>query len=258
MNYYPHHISDFNNATRHLSRIERSLYRDMLDIYYDTEAPLPLDVVKLSRKLIAISTEESTAVEQVLNEFFKKTDAGWYNGRCEEVIFEYHKNISAKSAAGKASAAKREETRLLELNKKATAVEQVLNDRGTGAQLTSNQEPVTSNQKPKEKTFSSDSDEFRLSKMLFSFIEKRNPKNKEPNMQSWARNIDLMLRVDGRLPEDIERVIRWCQADNFWQNNILSTGKLREKFDALMLKAGGAVQTKQTKVMSASGVQYEF
>jgi hypothetical protein len=123
---------------------------------------------------------------------------------------------------------------------------------------TSNQEPVTSNQKPKEKTFSSDSDEFRLSKMLFSFIEKRNPKNKEPNMQTWARNVDLMMRVDGRLPEDIERVIRWCQADNFWQNNILSTGKLREKFDALMLKAGGSVQTKQTKVVSASGVQYEF
>jgi uncharacterized protein YdaU (DUF1376 family) len=131
----------------------------MLDIYYDTEAPLPLDVVKLSRKLIAISTEESTAVEQVLNEFFKKTDAGWYNGRCEEVIFEYHKNISAKSAAGKASAAKREEIRLLELNKKATAVEQVLNDRGTGAQLTSNQEPVTSNQEEKKKDLSSKPDD---------------------------------------------------------------------------------------------------
>ncbi|MCY3212700.1 DUF1376 domain-containing protein, partial [Acinetobacter baumannii] len=27
MNYYQHHIGDFNNATRHLSLIERAIYR---------------------------------------------------------------------------------------------------------------------------------------------------------------------------------------------------------------------------------------
>ena len=37
MNYYQHHIGDFNNATRHLSLIERAIYRDLLDMYYDTE-----------------------------------------------------------------------------------------------------------------------------------------------------------------------------------------------------------------------------
>ena len=29
MNFYQHHIGDFNNATRHLTRLERSIYRDL-------------------------------------------------------------------------------------------------------------------------------------------------------------------------------------------------------------------------------------
>ena len=77
MNYYPHHIGDFNSATRHLTRIERSVYRDVIELYYDTEAPLCGDVDKLCRLLIARSDEEQAAVVQVLSEFFVDTDQGW-------------------------------------------------------------------------------------------------------------------------------------------------------------------------------------
>jgi hypothetical protein len=45
-----------------------------------------------------------------------------------------------------------------------------------------------------------------------------------------------MIRLDNRAPESIEAVIRWCQADTFWQNNILSGAKLREQYDQLDLK----------------------
>ena len=69
MNYYPHHIGDFNNATKHLTRIERSIYRDLLELYYDTEQPLTLDQKSLCRKIIARSDEEVTGVEQVLAYF---------------------------------------------------------------------------------------------------------------------------------------------------------------------------------------------
>lgn len=56
------------------------------------------------------------------------------------------------------------------------------------------------------------------------------------NMQTWAKEIDRMIRLDKRTPEDIEAVIRFSQRDKFWQSNILSTGKLREKFPQLFLK----------------------
>jgi uncharacterized protein YdaU (DUF1376 family) len=153
MNYYPHHIGDFNNATRHLTRVERSIYRDLIDLYYDTEQPLSLDVQWLARKILARSAEESAAVQQVLSEFFDETASGWYHDRCEVEIAEYRKTISSKSAAGKASAAKREAERLerlANLNGVPTTDEHVLNGCSTGIQLTSNQEPepVTNKEPP--------------------------------------------------------------------------------------------------------------
>jgi uncharacterized protein YdaU (DUF1376 family) len=84
--------------------------------------------------------------------------------------------------------------------------------------------------------FSEDSDEIRLSKLLFSKIQLKDPKAKVPKFDKWAREIDLMIRIDKRTVEEIELLINWCQEDNFWCKNILSTGKLREKFTQLLLK----------------------
>lgn len=53
MNHYPHHIGDFNTATMHLTFVERALYRELLDLYYDTEKPLMADVGKLARRVRA-------------------------------------------------------------------------------------------------------------------------------------------------------------------------------------------------------------
>lgn len=146
MNYYPHHIGDFNSATRHLSRVERSIYRDMIEMYYDSEQALPLDRAALCRKLMARSEEESTAVEQVLNEFFTETEQGWINGRCDKEIEAYHKKLKDKSAAGKASAearaASKEASKPASNKDSSTGVQQVLTACST------NQEPRTNNHKP--------------------------------------------------------------------------------------------------------------
>jgi hypothetical protein len=82
----------------------------------------------------------------------------------------------------------------------------------------------------------SNSIEVRLSELLFEKIISRNPNHKKPNLQIWAKDVDRMIRIDHRTPEEIRAVIEWCQVDTFWQNNILSTAKLRSKFDQLRLK----------------------
>lgn len=142
MNYYQHHIGDFDKATRHLTRIERSVYRDLIELYYDTEQPLTLDRAALCRKILARTNEEVTAVEQTLNEFFTETATGWYHERCESEIERYHNSTSQKAQAGKASALKRAAKRHEALNGNKTPVEQPLNERAT------NQEPITINQEP--------------------------------------------------------------------------------------------------------------
>ncbi len=78
--------------------------------------------------------------------------------------------------------------------------------------------------------------ELRLSKLLLGLIMLRYPGFKKPDLKIWSQHIDKMIRLDKRKVGDIEAVIKWCQSDSFWNNNILSTKKLRDKFDQLYLK----------------------
>lgn len=103
---------------------------------------------------------------------------------------------------------------------------------------------------PNLKPFCLTSDEVRLSELLFNFILKRNPEYKKPNLTAWAVEINKMFKLDNRNLEDIEKVINWCQNDIFWQNNILSTKKLRQKYDQLLLK----MQQKGGKNGNSSGI----
>lgn len=143
VNHYPHHIGDFDRATRHLTRIERSIYRDLIDVYYDTEQPLTLDLSKLKRKILANDEQESTAVEQVLNEFFTETPAGWFHSRCDDEIEKYRANNSQKALAGKASAVAKALKKQQMLNGKSTDVETDVEQTNNGT--STNQEPRTKN-----------------------------------------------------------------------------------------------------------------
>lgn len=91
-------------------------------------------------------------------------------------------------------------------------------------------------EKEKKKIFDPNSDEFRLSSLLFNKIKERDSKHKEPNLQKWSESIEKLHRIDKREFSEIETVIEWSQANPFWKNNILSTGKLREKFEQLYLQ----------------------
>lgn len=87
--------------------------------------------------------------------------------------------------------------------------------------------------------YSQTSHEIRLSELLLSKILERRPTFKKPDLQKWGKEIDKMRRLDKRDIVEIEKVINWCQSDNFWRNNILSVSKLREQFDKLALRMEG-------------------
>jgi phage replication O-like protein O len=99
----------------------------------------------------------------------------------------------------------------------------------------------------KEKThvrFPENSVPLKLANLLLMEVRKNKPNLKEPNLQRWARDIDLLLRRDKRSEEEVERVIRWACADHEdgtgkwkgWATVILSAGNLRDKFDRIELK----------------------
>lgn len=101
MNYYPFHIGDFRSGTVNMSRHARWIYRDLLDIYYDTEKPLPLDLDRLCDEVGAESDEERRIVERLLRFKFEKTDDGYRHAICDQVIADYHKKAETAQTNGK-------------------------------------------------------------------------------------------------------------------------------------------------------------
>lgn len=86
MNYFPFHIGDYASATRHLSWEEDLAYRRLLDVYYTSEAPLPVEPRALCRLIVASSEQQREAVDQVLEEFFTLTAEGWIHARADAEI----------------------------------------------------------------------------------------------------------------------------------------------------------------------------
>lgn len=93
------------------------------------------------------------------------------------------------------------------------------------------------------KDIMSDADAIRLSDLLFSEILRQQPKSKlhafdngkrKDTVRRWAEDIEKLKRIDQRSVEDIEKVIIWVTADDFWKPNVLSGSKLREKWDTLV------------------------
>ena len=90
----------------------------------------------------------------------------------------------------------------------------------------------------KKKVFEADSEAYLLAKFLEKCITENNPKfpQNESQRQRWAKDFDLMLRIDRIDADDIAAAIEWSQDDNFWRSNILSGKKLREKYQQLAMK----------------------
>lgn len=100
MNYYKRHIGDYAAATRHLSMLEHGAYTMLLDVYYTSEQPLPVDVKAAARKAGARSKDEIAAVELVLSEFFTLQADGWHSARCDAEIAAYQSKAESNRVVG--------------------------------------------------------------------------------------------------------------------------------------------------------------
>lgn len=100
MNYFEHHIGDYDQATAHLSGVEDGIYHRLIRRYMATERPLPADVPALQRLVRAHSRDEKKAVQTVLAEFFELREDGYHQHRCDEEIARFQeKSAKAKKSA---------------------------------------------------------------------------------------------------------------------------------------------------------------
>lgn len=101
MNYYLHHIGDYDADTAHLSWVEDMAYARLLRLYYRRESPIPADPAEACRLIRAQTKDQKQAVETVLREFFILTDDGWRQARCDAEIEDYQVKVAHNRRVGK-------------------------------------------------------------------------------------------------------------------------------------------------------------
>lgn len=139
MYYYKLNISDWNLSTAHLEPIEELVYFRLINHYYDTEQPIPLETRSVIRRLRLVNHSDSVGL--VLSEFFTQTEKGWVHSRCKKEIGEY-KNFTKKQ---KLNGSKGGRPRKQRATEKPSGLSVGLPDE---TQNNPNQELLTTNHKP--------------------------------------------------------------------------------------------------------------
>ena len=155
MHFYSFNIKEYCHATAHLTNEECLAYRRILDMYYDREAPINLDIELVARRVRC----EVAAVRNVLQEFFIQTEDGWVQPRVQKELEATY----AKSEKARAAALLSVKTR-----KNQADAQRTLNGRSTPVQLHNTQDIIPNTQKKKETASlvfpeELDTDEFKAS-----------------------------------------------------------------------------------------------
>ena len=97
MIWYKFYLGDYITHTTHLSDAEDLAYRRLLDLYYISEKPIPLDTESVARKIRL----DLDITESVLGEFFDMGVDGYRNSRCDMEIAKYQHQVETNRSLGK-------------------------------------------------------------------------------------------------------------------------------------------------------------
>ncbi len=249
MYYFKMNVPTWVQSTRGLLPEEEGVYFRLCLHYYDTEKPFPLEMRQMLKRLQLLSYIE--VVESILDEYFVKTDKGWFHERIEEEIKNFRKTAKKNKVNGRLGGRPKRTKGVSATQSKPNGLPMASQSEPTG---NPNQEPLTINQKecPDKKSGRS----FRFSEAdmfvalgVFNALEAMNPMTKKPNLDSWANTVRLMREIDKHTNEEIADLFHWANQDDFWHTNILSPEKLRKQWDTLTIQRkskmnGGARQLK--------------
>lgn len=141
MHYYKFNIADWHLATSHLSLQEEAVYFKLINFYYDTELPIPLETESVMRRLRLKGN--GVIVKNVLHEFFVLEDDGWHHQRCDLEIAKYHSKAEVNREVGKLGGRPK---KINDIDN--PTITQMVSENNPQVTLTTNQEPLTTNQEP--------------------------------------------------------------------------------------------------------------
>jgi uncharacterized protein YdaU (DUF1376 family) len=122
VNFYKHHLGDYDGDTNHLSWDEDMAYTRLLRAYYRREKPLPLDPGEVFRLVRASTKTQKEAVTRCITEFFSEQPDGWHNKRADEEIEAYRKQCQVNKEVGKLGGRPRKTESVISGNRTETEV----------------------------------------------------------------------------------------------------------------------------------------
>jgi uncharacterized protein YdaU (DUF1376 family) len=137
MHYFSFNVADYTLSTAHLTPLEDLTYRRLLDFYYSTEKPIPLETQWVAKR---IRCEEEHVV-YILKEYFSLCDDGYRNERADKEIAKYNAICNRNKVNGKAGGRPNKTQSVI------SGLPEESKENPSGSQ-TNNQEPLT-NTKPK-------------------------------------------------------------------------------------------------------------
>lgn len=201
MHYFQRNIGDYRRDTAHLSLLEHGVYQQLMDTYYLSESPLTLDHAELMRTHCARSADEMQAVENVLKDFFDKTENGYIHKRCEEEITKFYAKSDSARASAKARWAKVPCERIA--NAKQTQCEG--NANGMLPNNPTTQQP--NNPIPNKKHTAEYSANFEIA---WEKYPKRPGANKKDSFRAWSARLKSGVPI-GELIDGVARYAAYCK-----------------------------------------------
>lgn len=104
----------------------------------------------------------------------------------------------------------------------------------------------SSSEKSGSSKYSFEPIDMELAEHMASHVDAITEKTGNHNLKSWANTIRLMRERDDLTPVQIRWLMDWVHQDDFWQANVLSPAKLREKQTQLIAKAKQQSRAKRT------------
>ena len=99
--YYPWYPGDYLKDTPDLSMLEDGAYRRLLDNYFVSEGNLPVERSRLYRICRAFTVEEQSAVNFIVERFFKEENGQIYNKRADKELSKRKKFIESQQVKSK-------------------------------------------------------------------------------------------------------------------------------------------------------------
>jgi uncharacterized protein YdaU (DUF1376 family) len=263
MHYYAFNIRDYRADTAHLTNEEDLAYRRLIDLYYESEAMIPLDTQWVAKRLRL----DFQTVQTVLKDMFQETPDGWFHARCDKEIQIYHANAEKNRANGAKGGRPKKQNNPTESENNPLGYSGFSEKtQGYPNANPNERQPITSNQKletnnqdlnqelnktagalfvaspsadappselvQKKKKVEFDAEQLALAEAMADDLKKINP-NLAPNLEKWANDIRLLEQARKTSIEAIESLWKFANTHSFWQKVILSPSNLREKWDRL-------------------------